>query len=172
MRRYTVLVTGPFNSGKSTFIKTLGGRLSIDLEINNPVKPTTTVFIDYGAVSHDGVQVALYGTPGQPRFKPFILGLLTLRLDAIIMLVDSSDPAGLAMGRGFYRMVRVRRPEVPMVVAANKRDRITAAPLEEVRRRVGVEPDVPVVPVVATERGSVLAVLGLALELAGRRVGN
>jgi signal recognition particle receptor subunit beta len=68
MRR-VVLVTGPFNSGKSTFVRTLGGRFSVDALIRNPVKPTTTVFMDFGTVEHNGYRIALFGTPGQPKFR-------------------------------------------------------------------------------------------------------
>jgi small GTP-binding protein len=163
--RYVVLVTGPFNSGKSTFVRTLGGRFSVDAPIGNPVKPTTTVFMDFGTIEHNGYHVTIFGTPGQPKFRPLILGLMTLKLDAIIMLVDCSDPVGLVMGRGFYQMVRRARPDVPLLVAANKSDRVTARKPEEVRRIVGVEEGVPVIPCVATDRRSALEVLERALGL-------
>jgi signal recognition particle receptor subunit beta len=160
--KYVVLVTGPFNSGKSTFVRTLGGRFSTDALIGNPVKSTTTVFMDFGTIEHNSYHVTLFGTPGQPKFR---MGLMTLKLDAIIVLVDCSDPVGLVMGRGFYQMVRRARPDVPLLVAANKSDRVTARKPEEVRRILGVEEGVPVVPCVATDRKSALEVLERALGL-------
>jgi signal recognition particle receptor subunit beta len=44
------------------------------------------------------------------------------------------------------QMVRRARPEVPLLVVANKSDRLTARKPKEVRRIVGVEEGVPVVP--------------------------
>lgn len=159
------MVTGPFNSGKSTFVSTLGGRFSAEASTKNLLKPTTTVFMDFGTIEHNGYHVTLFGTPGQPKFRPFIMGLMTLKLDAIILLVDCSDPVGLVMGRGFYQMVRRARPDVPLLVAANKSDRLTARKPEEVRKIVGVEEGVPVVPCVATDRERALEVLEKALGL-------
>jgi len=159
MRAVSILITGPFNSGKSTLVKTLGGRFSIDAEIRRGVKPTTTVFMDYGAVELDGHLVRLFGTPGQSRFMPIIMGLLTLPVSGYVFVVDSSDPTSLAIARGYYQAVRSRRPDLPHVVAANKRDRITAAPLQRVRQVVGVPEGVEVVPLVARDRASAEGVL-------------
>jgi len=154
MRAVSVLVTGPFNSGKSTLIKTLGGRFSIDVELAQGAKPTTTVFMDYGTIEMDGHYVRLYGTPGQSRFRPIIMGLLTLPVSGYVFVVDSSDPTSLAIARGYYQAVRARRPDLPHIVAANKRDRITAAPLQRVRHVVGVPEGVEVLPLIAKDRAS------------------
>jgi signal recognition particle receptor subunit beta len=54
---------------------------------------------------------------------------------------------------------------VPLLVAANKSDRLTAKKPEEVRRTLGVEEGVPVVPCVATDSRSALEVLERALGL-------
>ncbi|MEM2233688.1 MAG: GTP-binding protein, partial [Nitrososphaerota archaeon] len=85
------------------------------------------------------------------------------------VMVDSSDPAGLMMGRGFYQMVRRTRPDVPVLVGANKSDRITARSVDEVRRVLGVEEGVPVVPCVATDKSSALTVLEMVIELAQKK---
>jgi small GTP-binding protein len=164
MRAVSVLVTGPFNSGKSTLIKTLGGRFSIDVELAQGAKPTT-VFMDYGTIELDGHHVRLYGTPGQSRFRPIIMGLLTLPVSGYVFVVDSSDPTSLAIARGYYQAVRARRPDLPHVVAANKRDRITAAPLQRVRHVVGVPEGVEVLPLIARDRASAEEVLRRLLTI-------
>jgi signal recognition particle receptor subunit beta len=146
--RYVVLVTGPFNSGKSTFVSTLGGRFSAEALTKNLLKPTTTVFMDFGTIEHNGYRITLFGTPGQPHHAG---GLLR--------------PGRAGHGEGFYQMVRRARPDVPLLVAANKSDRLTARKPEEVRRIMGVEKGVPVVPCVATDRKSALEVLERALDL-------
>ena len=61
--------------------------------------------------------------------------------------------------------VRRARPDVPLLVAANKSDRLTARKPEEVGRIEGVEEGAPVVPCVATDRKSAREVLERALGL-------
>ncbi len=165
MREATILVTGPFNSGKSTLVSTLGGRFSIEAVLTGAAKPTTTVFMDHGALELDGYRVRIYGTPGQMRFRAVLMGLLSLPLSAYVFVVDSSDPTGMVVARGLYQTIRARRPDLPHLVAANKMDRITAAPLEQVRRVVGVPKEVEVVPLVARDRASAETVLRRLLAM-------
>ncbi|MEM2693030.1 MAG: GTPase [Nitrososphaerota archaeon] len=159
-----VCVTGPFNSGKSTLVRTLSpGALSIDARTDSPLKGHTTVLMDYGSLELDGVTVRLLGTPGQPRFRAVIAGILSMPLDGALFLVDSSDPANLMAGRMMYWSLMGLLPV--HVVAANKQDRPTAAPPERVREILRVPPEVPVVPLVATRRESALGALDALIRL-------
>lgn len=61
-----ILVTGPFNAGKSTFVNALSTRaVSVD-------RQGTTVALDHGHVDHKGFSADIFGTPGQERFDPIL----------------------------------------------------------------------------------------------------
>jgi hypothetical protein len=61
-----ILVTGPFNAGKTSFIHSASIRaVSVD-------RLGTTVALDHGHVDYKGFAVDLFGTPGQERFDPIV----------------------------------------------------------------------------------------------------
>lgn len=150
-----VLVTGPFNSGKSTFIHDASDdAVSVD-------RLGTTVALDRGRVRVDGVRVDLFGTPGQARFDPL---LETLRKQAlgVVLLVDSSRPETFARAQEMLR--QVWRSGLPAIVAANKQDLRGALTPEEVARRLQTPANVPVVPCSSQMPGRARAVLNALIE--------
>jgi len=96
-RVYKIVVTGPFNSGKTAFIRTIS---DIDVVMTERrittaergIKASTTVAMDYGRVELDGRILHLYGTPGQARFD-FMWEILAREMSGFIVLADSTDPA-------------------------------------------------------------------------------
>ncbi|MFB6182828.1 MAG: hypothetical protein ABEI78_02060, partial [Candidatus Nanohaloarchaea archaeon] len=57
-----ILVTGPYDSGKSTTVQSMSEKaVSVD-------RLGTTVALDHGAVERKGIKAELFGTPGQKRF--------------------------------------------------------------------------------------------------------
>ncbi len=93
---YKIIVTGPFNSGKTAFISTIS-----DIEVvtterkitteDRGIKAETTVAMDYGRVELDGKVLHLNCTPGQARFD-FMWEILAREMNGFIVLVDSTDP--------------------------------------------------------------------------------
>ena len=74
MQTVKMVVTGPFNAGKTEFIQTVSEidvvsterRISSEAE---KVKESTTVAMDFGRITVDDELVLyLFGTPGQKRF--------------------------------------------------------------------------------------------------------
>jgi len=69
-----MVVTGPFNAGKTEFIQTVSeiDVVSTERKISSPqerVKETTTVAMDFGRITVDeSLVLYLFGTPGQKRF--------------------------------------------------------------------------------------------------------
>jgi KaiC/GvpD/RAD55 family RecA-like ATPase len=77
-----ILVTGPFNAGKSTFVHALSTRaISVD-------RLGTTIALDHGHLDYKGLSADIFGTPGQERFDP-IIKLLSGESMGVILVVDS-----------------------------------------------------------------------------------
>ncbi len=112
-----IVVLGPFNSGKSTFVRKLcaGGSVHID-------KQGTTVALDHGMKTHFGIPVSLFGTPGLERFE-VLRRILSRGADGAILLLDSANPGSYDETTNLFEQLRKYLPEdTPIVVCANKQD--------------------------------------------------
>ena len=159
---YKVVVTGPFNVGKTEFVRTISDIpiVSTERRITNHLASTkeeTTVAMDYGHVRMDDDLFHLYGTPGQPRFD-FMWDILSTEMHAFILLVDSSDRQNLLPARQLIRIFS-RKGRVPYLVVANKQDMDNALSTEEIGKRMGLDAKTPVIPCVAIDKDSVRNVL-------------
>lgn len=172
MPSYKVVVTGPFSSGKTQFIKTISDIdvVSTERKITTEdrgIKAETTVAMDYGRVKVGEDILYLYGTPGQTRFD-FMREILSTEMDAFIVLVDSNDtmsfPEAAELTEQFSSFVNV-----PHIIVANKTDIAGHANLTEVRRGTRAGDDITVIPCVATQKTSVRQVLLQVIELLKRR---
>ena len=176
-----LVVTGPFNAGKTALVNTVNQVRGVSTEVNTDVgryiKPQTTVAMDFGQVTlPNGLTLNLVGTPGQRRFA-FMWETLSLESNGILLLVDSSNPASFADAGQMFDFFASRAGGVPMFVVANKQDRPGAVSPEEVGRAMKlVGPGqagraVALFPprgCVACDRRSVLSVLAaIAPNLAG-----
>ncbi|MBI5669830.1 MAG: ATP/GTP-binding protein [Chloroflexi bacterium] len=168
MSAYKIVVTGPFNSGKTVFIKTISDIPVVSTEKritteDKGIKSETTVAMDYGRVQLDGDTLYLYGTPGQTRFD-FMWEILSSEMNGFIVLVDSTDtpsfPDAAELINLFSSFVNV-----PYLVVANKTDLDGAAKLSDVRRGTRAGSDVTVMPCVATQKSSVRQVLLQMMQL-------
>ncbi len=159
---YKVVITGPFNAGKTEFIRTISDIpiVSTEKRITDHLASTkdeTTIAMDYGHVRLGGDLFHLYGTPGQPRFD-FMWEILSKEMQAFILLIDSCDLASLLQAKQLIRIFR-RWSRVPYLVAANKQDMENALPIEGIVKRLGLDAKTPTVPCVATDKDSVRNVL-------------
>jgi len=158
-----IVITGPFNSGKTEFIRTISeiGVVNTDQPITNPdeqVKETTTVAIDYGKLTLDEDFVLyLFGTPGQARFR-HMWEILSRDMLGYIVMVDSTDPKSVEKAKEIIRIFSAYAP-VPFIVAANKQDLEDAMPLEEIKEKLGLPPNIKVVPCKAIDKESVREVI-------------
>ncbi|HMK46854.1 MAG TPA: ATPase domain-containing protein [Methanocella sp.] len=160
-----VLVTGPRGSGKTTFVRTAstlssGKYVSVDRQSKDHV--STTVAVDYAHLSLYGFSVDLFGTPGQSRFSPLVK---TLARDAmgVILIVDSTDTEGLDRAVEIIRMVCGKK--TPYIVVANKQDVGDAMEPGQIRKKMGVPADVPVIGASALDPASVLQVMGSLIDM-------
>ncbi|MEJ5240753.1 MAG: ATP/GTP-binding protein [Anaerolineales bacterium] len=164
MQTVKMVVTGPFNAGKTEFIQSVSeiDVVSTERKISSAseraVKDTTTVAMDFGRITVDeDLVLYLFGTPGQKRFD-FMWEILSEGMLGFIVLVDSTRPETFREARTILETFRAYAP-TPYVVAANKQDLPDAWDLEDMRHALRLDPKVKLLPCVAKDRESVKKVL-------------
>jgi hypothetical protein len=162
-KQYKFVVTGAFNAGKTTFVKTLSEIEPVNSDKNShinsekKVKPSTTVALDYGKIrTKDGSVIHLFGTPGQARFD-FMREILTEDMHGFIFLVDATDRRSLAQATQLLTTLQKRR-KVPYLLAANKADCQGLNPAE-IYSALQLVDRPPIVSCVATDKASARAVV-------------
>ncbi|GAB4438941.1 MAG: ATP/GTP-binding protein [Anaerolineae bacterium] len=165
---YKIIVTGPFNSGKTQFIKTISDIEVVSTERritteDRGIKAETTVAMDYGRVKLGEKTIHMNGTPGQVRFD-FMWEILAAEMNGFIVLVDSTDRPSFPEVNELVKIFQSFHT-VPYLVGANKSDLPNAASLAEVRRGANLGSDITLMPCVATQKTSVRQVLLQIVEL-------
>ena len=131
-----IIITGPFHSGKSSFIHKVSTKaVSVD-------RIGTTIALDHGYIDYSGLGADLFGTPGQERFE-FMLDILKKDAFGVILIVDSTDPS--TFDRAKEMLQHVRKEAIPYVIAANKKDVPGALPVDEIRAKMQLPAEVPIV---------------------------
>jgi signal recognition particle receptor subunit beta len=159
---HKVLVVGPFNAGKTEFVRAASDIPIVTTEqpISDglrSVKDKTTVAMDYGQARIGENLFHLYGAPGQSRFD-FMLEILAQGVDAVMMLVDSTDRRSFSEARRLLRFLR-RKGRAKLLVVASKQDAQGAIPAESISEALRLPDDVAVVSCSAEDRASVRGVL-------------
>lgn len=158
-----MVVTGPFNSGKTHFIRSVSEidvvsterKISSDAE---KVKDSTTVAMDFGRITVDDELVLyLFGTPGQKRFD-FMWEILSEGMLGFVVMVDSTRPETFREAKSILETFRAYAP-TPYVVAANKQDAPDAWELDDLRIALRLDPAIKLLPCVATDKETVKSVL-------------
>lgn len=158
-----MVVTGPFNSGKTHFIRSVSEidvvsterKISSDAE---KVKDSTTVAMDFGRITVDDELVLyLFGTPGQKRFD-FMWEILSEGMLGFVVMVDSTRPETFREAKSILETFRAYAP-TPYVVAANKQDAPDAWELDDLRIALRLDPAIKLLPCVATDKEKVKGVL-------------
>jgi len=163
MQTVKMVVTGPFNSGKTEFIKSVSeiDVVSTERKISTEaerVKESTTVAMDFGRITVDDELVLyLFGTPGQKRFD-FMWEILSEGMLGFIVMVDSARPETFREARGILQTFRAYAP-TPYVVAANKQDAEDAWEVEDLRIALKLDGKIKMLPCTATKKDSVKEVL-------------
>jgi uncharacterized protein len=163
MQTVKMVVTGPFNSGKTHFIQTVSEievvaterRITAESE---RVKEFTTVAMDFGRITVDkDLVLYLFGTPGQKRFD-FMWEILSEGMLGFVVMVDSARPETFREAKSILETFRAYAP-TPYVVAANKQDVEDAWSLEDLRIALRLDPNVKLLSCVATDKESVKSIL-------------
>jgi small GTP-binding protein len=163
MQTVKMVVTGPFNAGKTEFIQSVSeiNVVSTERKISSEserVKDTTTVAMDFGRITVDqDLVLYLFGTPGQKRFD-FMWEILSEGMLGFIVMVDSTRPETFREARSILETFRAYAP-TPYVVAANKQDLPDAWDLEDIRLALRLNSKIKLLPCVATKKDTVKSVL-------------
>jgi small GTP-binding protein len=164
MQTVKMVVTGPFNAGKTEFIRSVSeiDVVSTERKISSAreknVKEATTVAMDFGRITVDeDLVLYLFGTPGQRRFD-FMWEILSEGMLGFVVMVDSTRPETFREARSILETFRAYAP-TPYVVAANKQDLKDAWDVEDMRHALRLDPKIKLVSCVGTDRKSVKAIL-------------
>lgn len=124
---FKVVVAGAFASGKTTLIQSVSDTSFVGTEVptSGPeatVKSTTTVGMEFGTHTvgegADAVSLALYGVPGQERFR-FMWDIVADGMDGLLVLVDATAPETWAEAVAITAHMRRNGP-VPTVVGVGR----------------------------------------------------
>ncbi|MFA4825496.1 MAG: GTP-binding protein [Methanoregula sp.] len=150
-----IVVTGPAKAGKSTFITTAShDGLSVDrFGLDND---STTVAMDFGLLDWKGFYITLYGTPGQPRFDLMIPGMFKHAM-GVILIVDATKPESLPRAKQMIGLITERN--MPMIIAANKKDLPSRLSEAEIRTALEIRKDIRVVFLSAKKKAEVKRML-------------
>lgn len=165
MQTVKMVITGPFSSGKTEFIRSISEIEVVSTEqgiskdtAESRVKEATTVAMDFGRITvDDDLVLYLFGTPGQRRFD-FMWEILAEGMLGFVVMVDSSKPETFREAKSILETFRAYAP-TPYVVAANKQDHPEAWDTEDLRIALRIEEDVKLLPCVATDKEKVKEVL-------------
>ncbi len=165
MQTVKMVITGPFSSGKTEFIRSISEIevVSTEREITEGTmersqKDATTVAMDFGRITvDDDLVLYLFGTPGQRRFD-FMWEILAEGMLGFVVMVDSAKPETFREAKSILETFRAYAP-TPYVVAANKQDHPEAWETEDMRIALRIEEGVKLLPCVAKDKESVKNVL-------------
>jgi small GTP-binding protein len=135
-----VLVTGPYHAGKTSFIHSVSTKA---VSVN---RMGTTVALDHGHVDYKGFEVDLFGTPGQERFDPILEHLGGESL-GVVIVVDSTKPEDFARAKKMVELSNTM--DLPVVVVANKANLPHALSVEQIRKKMKLREDIPIIPTTA-----------------------
>jgi small GTP-binding protein len=156
-----ILVTGPYNAGKSSFVRSIS-KESVSVDRMALEKFPTTIAMDIGHVDHDGFIADLFGTPGQERFD-LMLDLLAKEAVGAFILIDSSEPE--TFGRAKEMINKTQAEAIPKVIIANKQDLPGALSPEKIREAMKIDTNIPIIPTIITENNGVELALDTLLKI-------
>ena len=159
MQTVKMVVTGPFNAGKTEYIQTVSeiDVVSTEKKISSEaekIKSATTVAMDFGRITvDDDLVLYLFGTPGQKRFD-FMWEILSEGMLGFIVMVDSTRPETFRVARSILETFRAYAP-TPYIVAANKQDLEDAWEVDDMRIALRLDPAIKLLPTVSIDKESV-----------------
>jgi len=163
MQNVKIVVTGPFNAGKTQFIRSISEIDVVNTERkitskSEQVKAQTTVAMDFGRITIDDELVLyIFGTPGQRRFD-FMWEILSEGMLGFVVMVDSTRAETFRETRRILETFRAYAP-TPYIVAANKQDLDNAWEIDDLRVALRLNDGVKLLPCIANDKETVKKIL-------------
>ncbi|PCI45078.1 MAG: hypothetical protein COB41_02605 [Proteobacteria bacterium] len=138
-----ILITGPFNSGKTTLIHFISDEqlTSNDVETTDELaqyKSMTTVGLEFGVLHvDDELDVHLFGTPGQARFN-FMWKTLSKGALGTVFLVDSSNQKAIDEAKEMFQFY-CDLSDMPIIICATKQDLPESKSMQHIASELGVD---------------------------------
>jgi uncharacterized protein len=168
-RTITILVTGPYGAGKTEFVRAVSDLpiVATEKNISNPQdsseKKTTTVAMDYGRVTLGSTRIHLRGTPGQARFD-FMRQILAHKVNGTLFLLDAGNPSSFDDAVDIMKSMGELR-KLPHAIVANKYDLKGAIHPDQIRKRLKLPDNIPVLTCSSLSREQATQVLHEFLKL-------
>ena len=146
VRPLKIVVTGPFNAGKTTLITSISevAIVGTEREVTDEtrgIKTRTTVAMDFGRLTFaSDLSLFLFGTPGQRRFE-VMWEILSEGMIGFILLVHAGDERSVEEASHILETFR-QYADVPYVVGVTHLDEVEEAS-ESVFSRVREKLNIP-----------------------------
>ncbi len=170
IKRYKIIVSGPFAAGKTTFIRTITEIAPVTTEAKttapdeSTVKGTTTVAMDFGRITLDKENALhIFGTPGQLRFN-YMWSILGKDALGVIVIIDAAAKNTFEDAKDIINSFRIKT-DVPILIALNHFKEKEEISKEEIRKILNVPKWIPVVDCNAQSKESVKNTLLTLLQL-------
>ncbi len=138
-------MSGPLQSGKSSYIKALDPN-ALNVEAKGKDEKFYTVGMDLGSVKLNGFDCYLFGTPGLLRFS-IMRSIVTNGSDGIIFIFDAAAPEKDDSAIVILNSIRKILPSnIPVVFLANKQDLEDARSPEVIRSQNYLPEDSKIFP--------------------------
>jgi small GTP-binding protein len=145
VKKIKILVSGPLQSGKSSYIKALDNN-ALNVEAKGKDEKFYTVAMDLGSVKLNGFDVFLFGTPGLLRFS-VMRSICTSGSDGVLFIFDAAAPEKDDSAIMILNSIRkILPPNTPTVFLVNKQDIEGARSPEIVRSQNYLPEDTKIFP--------------------------
>ncbi len=146
MQTVKMVVTGPFNAGKTEFIRSVSeiDVVSTERKISSEaerIKETTTVAMDFGRITVDDDLVLVPVRHARAARFDFMWEILSEGMLGFVVMVDSTRPETFREARSILETFRAYAP-TPYVVSANKQDREDAWEIDDMRIALRLDPKI------------------------------
>lgn len=140
-RPLKIVVSGPVGAGKTTFISTLSETPVVstdELATESIGKLKTTVAMDFGTFTVDGVPIFMFGTPGQDRFD-FMWEVLSDGALGLLLLLAGDRPRDFMRARVIMDTI-TSRVAIPFLIGVTHLDSPAAWQPEDIADFFQVDP--------------------------------